>query len=230
MLQQVNVKDSRISRNEANNTVKGSSKLGSGQADFVLKADRFTPYTTILQAFYGLPGIIVKQGGIYRIGRTISLSNAEVEPMVILLDGSQINLDLLDTLPPSDVEGVEILTSGSNTALYGSQGYWGVILVTTKKGPSHRLAEPKSYLDRITLSGYSTQREFYAPVYDADDNKNKADLRSTIYWQPNVITNERGNAEVSFYTADKAGTYNIITEGLNTNGKLARKTFEIIVN
>ncbi|MES2268094.1 MAG: hypothetical protein V4520_15130 [Bacteroidota bacterium] len=229
MLKQVDINGINTSKN-APQTIEGSAKIGSGQADIILKEDRFKPGTTMLQAFYGLPGVIVKKGGIYRIGRTLRLSNPEGEPMTILLDGSQIDLDMLDKLPPTDVAGVEILTSGYNTAIYGSQGYWGVILITTKKGPSRRPVEPKSYLDKITLAGYNVQREFYSPVYDAPNNSNKAGLRSTIYWQPNLITNEKGEAEISFYTADNAGTYNIVAEGLNTQGKLARKTFKIIVN
>jgi hypothetical protein len=54
-------------------------------------------------------------------------------------------------------------------------------------------------------------------------NKNIApgsDLRSTIYWAPNVVTDEAGRASLSFYSADKPGTYNVIIEGTDLNGNV----------
>ena len=39
---------------------------------------------------------------------------------------------------PSDIESMEILKDASATAIYGSRGANGVILVTTKKGKTGR--------------------------------------------------------------------------------------------
>ena len=40
----------------------------------------------------------------------------------------------LESLNPSDIESVEVLKDASSTAIYGSQGANGVIIITTKKG------------------------------------------------------------------------------------------------
>ena len=46
----------------------------------------------------------------------------------------QINQDPLAALNPSDIEDITILKDASSTAIYGSRGANGVILITTKKG------------------------------------------------------------------------------------------------
>ena len=40
----------------------------------------------------------------------------------------------LSTINPSDIESIEILKDASATAIYGSRGANGVVLITTKRG------------------------------------------------------------------------------------------------
>lgn len=53
------------------------------------------------------------------------------DPLVVV-DGIQGNLDLLTSIPPTEIESIDILKDASATAIYGSRGAAGVILVTTK--------------------------------------------------------------------------------------------------
>lgn len=55
------------------------------------------------------------------------------DPLVVV-DGIQGNLGLLNQVPPHEIESIDILKDASATAIYGSRGAAGVILVTTKKG------------------------------------------------------------------------------------------------
>jgi TonB-dependent starch-binding outer membrane protein SusC len=55
------------------------------------------------------------------------------DPLVVV-DGVQGNMDLLNQVPPSEIESIDILKDASATAIYGSRGAPGVIIVTTKKG------------------------------------------------------------------------------------------------
>ena len=48
------------------------------------------------------------------------------------------------------------------------------------------------------------------------------DLRTTIHWAPNIVTGEDGTTAFEFYTAETPGTYRIVVEGLDVNGRLAR--------
>ncbi|MDJ1467068.1 SusC/RagA family TonB-linked outer membrane protein [Xanthocytophaga flava] len=55
------------------------------------------------------------------------------DPLVVV-DGIQGNMDLLNQVPPNEIESIDILKDASATAIYGSRGAPGVIIVTTKKG------------------------------------------------------------------------------------------------
>lgn len=54
------------------------------------------------------------------------------DPLVVV-DGVQGNMDLLNQIPPSEIASVDILKDASATAIYGSRGAAGVIIVSTKK-------------------------------------------------------------------------------------------------
>ena len=80
-----------------------------------------------------------------RGGNSISGGN---EPLYIIdgmpvypsADNSQTALSPLNSIPTSDIESIEVLKDASSTAIYGSRGANGVIIVTTKRGQSGRTA------------------------------------------------------------------------------------------
>ncbi|MFA7473338.1 MAG: TonB-dependent receptor plug domain-containing protein, partial [Spirosomataceae bacterium] len=45
----------------------------------------------------------------------------------------------IETLNPLDIESIDVLKDASATAVYGSRGANGVVLITTKKGKSGRM-------------------------------------------------------------------------------------------
>jgi len=51
------------------------------------------------------------------------------------------------------------------------------------------------------------------------NNKNP-DLRTTIYWKPNVMIDSTQKASVNFYAADACTTYSIVVEGVGPGRKL----------
>lgn len=57
------------------------------------------------------------------------------DPLVVI-DGIQGNLDLLNQVPPSEIETIDVLKDASATAIYGSRGAPGVIIVSTKRSKS----------------------------------------------------------------------------------------------
>lgn len=61
--------------------------------------------------------------------------------------------------------------------------------------------------------------EFYSPKYAAKSaDEAEPDYRSTLYWEPNVITDANGRARVFFYTSDIKGNYTITIEGADFKG------------
>lgn len=69
--------------------------------------------------------------------------NFSTQPLVVIdgLMGGDLN-----TLNPNDIQSMDILKDASSTAIYGSRGANGVIIITTKKGASGK--------PRITFDSY----------------------------------------------------------------------------
>jgi TonB-linked SusC/RagA family outer membrane protein len=67
--------------------------------------------------------------------RSITASNS---PLYVV-DGIPLNFGGVDAINPNDIESIDILKDASATAVYGSRGANGVVLVTTKKGKSGQL-------------------------------------------------------------------------------------------
>jgi hypothetical protein len=77
-----------------------------------------------------------------------------------------------------------------------------------------------------TPKGYDYTKEFYSPKYDnARNQPQAADLRSTVYWNPRVLTRSVGQAKISYFNSDQTGTYRVTIEGINADGQLARQVY-----
>lgn len=225
----INLKEVKIASKKnfyANKIIPNSVNKSPGSADIVIKlAEIEKENINLLQLFYGRPGIYIKSDMVYMVGHVISITRPGGVPMMILMDGAQIEPSTLKLMTAQDIAGVEILTSGSNTAIYGDAGYWGVILLTTRRGGEG--ITPPELLDvaHYMPNGYASTKQFYSPKYDSPNDQSKMiDLRSTIYWDGDIVTDAAGKASVTFFNADDAGKYKVIMEGMDTKGKLLRKT------
>jgi uncharacterized protein YfaS (alpha-2-macroglobulin family) len=74
------------------------------------------------------------------------------------------------------------------------------------------------------------RQHFYSPKYFKKQNTIAADRRSTIFWEPNLVTGADGKATLSFYTSDITGTYTLIMEGADMNGSIGTITQPLKVN
>lgn len=109
-------------------TVKKSDLTGS--VGLVSKKDIGDRIVTNLGSFIQgkIPGVDVSWDKI-RVRGVTTLNNTD--PLVVI-DG--ILGEDMSTVNPNDIENIEVLKDASSTAIYGSRGANGVILVTTKSG------------------------------------------------------------------------------------------------
>ncbi|MGE0870717.1 MAG: alpha-2-macroglobulin family protein [Kofleriaceae bacterium] len=61
-------------------------------------------------------------------------------------------------------------------------------------------------------------RVFPVPQYVKGYDGPRTDFRETIYWNPNLETNERGEAEVSFVMSDAVTSFRATAEGFSASG------------
>ncbi|MGV3508200.1 MAG: TonB-dependent receptor plug domain-containing protein, partial [Sphingobacteriaceae bacterium] len=210
---------------EAKPKVKNSTNLnGAGRADAVITADELENCGDLAICLQGRVAGLIIQNQMAYLTRSMNSSFSGPVPMQLIYDGVAMEPDFLTSIIPSDIETVEILKSGAYTSIYGMRGGGGVLIITSKTG--ERRTSANNFAFGITTyrpQGYYISKQFYSPVYAVSQPKTFADLRTTIYWSPNIFTAVDGKASAEFFTADKPGTYKAVIEGLDSNGSITRQ-------
>ncbi|WP_199120582.1 carboxypeptidase regulatory-like domain-containing protein [Pedobacter sp. ASV28] len=158
-------------------------------------------------------------------------------PASIFLNGMPIDANAINGTNASEVESIEIFLNdplGTVDRMYNTKG---VIVINTKKAPKgEKISKqdflemiPKKYEIKYTPMGYSKEREFYSPKYLPNAPITSNDLRTTIYWNPKLITDEKGNVSFEFYNADGKGSYKAVVEGIDKNGNIGRTVLRYTV-
>jgi len=123
------------------------------------------PITDAMQALQGMAaGVDVttnnrpgELGSItIRGNRSITASNS---PLYVVDGAPILGRDNINFLNPSDIKSIDILKDASATAIYGSRGANGVILITTHKGEAGRFSV--NYTGSVTFENRQDSREFY---------------------------------------------------------------------
>ena len=141
----------------------------------------------------GMPGASMK----VRVRGTTSI-NKSSDPLYVI-DGI-ISSSGLDGINPSDIQSMEILKDASSTAIYGSRGSNGVILITTTQG-----SEGKAQVTFDASIGLSTVRKQY-------------DLLNA-YEYATALNDIRGSSTIS---AEDLEAYKNGTKGINWTDLLTR--------
>lgn len=132
----------------------------------------------------------IRMRGVSSIPTVQSLQNstrAELNTPLFLLDGFEITLEQMMDLNNDEIESITLLKDASATAMYGSRGANGVVLITSIKPEAGRLKV--SYngnvnLEIPALSSYDLlnareklQLEWDAGIYNSDDPVSDAELK-----------------------------------------------------
>jgi TonB-linked SusC/RagA family outer membrane protein len=94
---------------------------------------------------------------LYVIDNIPQASTAEFAGNAVGGGDNQVNENPLATLNPSDIEDIQVLKDASATAIYGSRGANGVIIITTKRGRSGKAKV--SFGSNVTISQVRNTRE-----------------------------------------------------------------------
>ena len=129
-----------------------------------------------------------------RGGSSLSASN---DPLIVV-DGIPIDNsgvagapNILSTINPQDIESFNVLKDASATAIYGSRGSNGVIIITTKKGRSG-MAPQISYAGSLTISKNNKTlkvlngdefRSYITDLYGTDHDAYRALGTANTDWQ-----------------------------------------------
>ena len=205
---------------------KTQSLAGAGSADQVLHSEDVKNGTTLASALSGKLHGIVFNGGVPYLTMPHSAHMAVYVDGAVISDDDKNFLRLgINGLNPNDIETIEVLKY-AGASMYGMNGGNGVLIITTKQGGGLHAGDIKATgVLQVIPTGFYQAREFYSPKYDVAVSNRQPDLRSTIYWQPELLTDANGNASFNFFNADGTGTYRICIEGIDSNGNLGRQVF-----
>ena len=134
----------------------------------------------------GRPG----EGAVVRIRGSGSV-NANNDPLYVV-DGLPVgSAGNLQQINPADIESIDVLKDASSTAIYGSRGANGVIIITTKKGTTG-----KPTIEVNSQTGFSSV-------------KNSFDIIEDPYTYALLANEGRTNGGLTpeYIGADKNGTY-----------------------
>lgn len=131
------------------------------------------------------------------------------------------NVDMVQTIAITDIAYIKVMRPPFFGAAGGGAG--GAIAIYTKKGGDERKTDPgKKGMETTILAGYSRFREFYNPSYEKDATYD-ADTRSTLYWNPYIMTNKKTpRFRIEFYNNDFSKKLLLVLEGINADGKMTR--------
>jgi iron complex outermembrane receptor protein len=135
--------------------------------------------------------------------------------------GDTPGLNPLNYLNPNDISSIQVLKDASSTAIYGSRGANGVIIITTKKG---RVGSPS--LDVNSSVGFSSVLKKY-DVLSADEyrsalteyNLTTGDYGSSVDAQDEIFqTGRTDNHSIALNGGNSDGSYRISLGYLNQEG------------
>ena len=153
--------------------------------------------------------------------------------------GSSAAKNPLNFLNPNDIESITILKDASETAIYGSRGANGVVLIVTKKGKSGQSSLSYDYslgisaiankYDLLSADEFKAAWQTYNPTSDV----NSIDYGGDTDWQDVIFrTGVTHNHNVSFGGGSEAGSYRFSigyqdVEGIVENTGLKRLSARI---
>lgn len=214
-LKEVLIREKRIA-------LKHSANLnGPGNADQVLLAKDLMNYGCVRLAdcLQGrLLGVLFNNG--------VPVTTRGGGRMLIVIDGIYSDASFMNSLSINDVQSIEVLRNIGTAGIYGGRGGNGVLVITTKRGdePSYYPQQFGRGIKPYQPKGIYKSRTFYSPKYDAKTIQKIADLRTTVFWKPDMVT-PGGKAAIEYFNAGSAGIYRVVIEGIDSEGNIGRQVF-----
>lgn len=146
---------------------------------------------------------------------------------VFMLDGVLLSLDQIAwnspaekyaSIPLNNISQIDVIKEPEEVLVFDQYCENGIIAIYSKEGMNILQNYESELLTEVFLPGYQSIDEFYSPGYSNSENVIGNDRRTTIYWNPNITTNRKGRAKISFYNSDDARNFQICVEGITQDG------------
>lgn len=171
---------------------------------------------------YQMPGVRVSTSA----GRIMGISVYRNSNPLILLDGIRSDLAQIRSIPARFILKVETYKSSMEATK------WAIdpgmpqpeVIAFFTRDQDNMLEYFRAIGDKRVNElpgGYYKSRVYHGPKYFPYLPEHEIpDNRVLIHWQPLIKTDEKGEAQVTFFNADLASTIDIKVEGISLNGAL----------
>jgi hypothetical protein len=183
--------------------------------DLTYNLDDYTRFKTLKET---LTEIIERAhyksvGKKYEIHITDNIEEYELSyPALVLIDGYYIqNVTELFNYNVDNVKSVSLIKGGY---YLGTKIFNGVIFIKTKNN-DYESTNKEVYTIEPSLLRPIQQKEIFNIDYTAKDYSRIPDYRYQLLWKPNLNPEEK---EISFYTSDLSGTFEVVLEGIDSKG------------
>jgi hypothetical protein len=107
-----------------------------------------------------------------------------------------------------------------SSAFVANGGNYCVVDVLLKEEYEFKSKEELLSLNKriTTVQGYSELRDFYSPSYPNGPIIGDVDYRRTLYWNPDVVSDKEGNANIEFYNNSQTRRFSISGCGITASG------------
>jgi len=189
--------------------------------DKIIDLSDFIELTSIREVIREIvPGVSTKAGDEGNNFRMVNRNPGrpfENNPLV-LLDGVPVNnIEPILNVKPARIDKIEIV----NTRYYiTNSALDGIIHFISGKGDMSVIDFDRTVFRR-EYRGLQLNNAPVAPNYETSGSKDGRvpDMRNTIFWNPRLLTDNRGSASEEFFTSDEPGEYAIIIKGITTDGR-----------
>jgi len=143
-------------------------------------------------------------------------------PPALFLDEVPVDLRSLSSVDVASIAYVKAFRPPFVGAFLN--GVHGAIALYSKKGYSPVYKNDSGEgLQSSLLSGYTKFKEFIQPDYDNPKNFSNPDYNPTLYFNPFILTDKNSpRVTIDFTNNDTSKKLNIVLEGINAEGKMAR--------
>lgn len=141
---------------------------------------------------------------------------------LIVVNDRPVSYDLNDInhITPEMIDKMNIITGPQAHSYFGAKAIGGAILIYTKEPGTYRLG-PSGSSDHVTRNPVCNVVKSYYKANYSDENLNteNSDYRLTIHWEPNIETDNKGEAILDYYNAGYNSYVVGVIQGMSNTGE-----------
>lgn len=200
-----------------------------GNPDFRYRTDDYIMLPNLEEFFYELiPNVVVIKAKNRRYLTVVEeYGYTSVYPPLILLDYVPVMDD--ETILPVSPQRIDYIDIINTDYVRGYNYYGSIISLVSREGDRAGVKLPSSS-SFFNYSTFNVSEDVVFPDYSEQvSNDRIPDLRTTLYWSPQIdMARDDGNS-IEFYTSDIDGEYVVIVHGVTMDGRIVRGVCEFSV-